>query len=57
MAESMRSSDYKVTWDVKGQAPFSGGAIGFSSASVGDKAYFMPDGGCMMVTCSKAHFK
>ena len=51
MAESMRSSDYKVTWDVKGQAPFSAGtfgpfsagdAIGFSSASVGDKAYFMP---------------
>ena len=43
MAESMRSSDYKVTWDVKGQAPFSAGTIGFSSASVGDKAYFIPD--------------
>ena len=40
----MRSSDYKVTWDVKGQAPFSAGIdIGFSSASVGDKAYFIPD--------------
>ena len=43
MAESMKSSDYKVTWDVKVQAPFSAGAIGFSSASVGDKAYFIPD--------------
>ena len=40
----MRSSDYKVTWDVKGRGPFSAGdAIAFSSASVGDKAYFMPD--------------
>ena len=44
MAESMRSSDYKITWDVKVQAPFSADAIDFSSsASVGDKAYFMPD--------------
>ena len=43
MAESMRSSDYKVTWDVKVQAPFSADATGLSSASVGDKAYFMPN--------------
>ena len=40
MAESMRSSDYKVTWDVRGQAPFSDGLR--STASVGDKAYFIP---------------
>ena len=40
----MRSIDYKVTWDVKGRGPFSAGAIGFrSAASVGDKAYFIPD--------------
>ena len=37
----MRSSDYKITWDVKGHAPFSAGFR--SAASVGDKAYFMPD--------------
>ena len=44
MAESMRSSDYKVTWDVKGQAPFSADTIRFKhAASVGDKAYFIPD--------------
>ena len=44
MAESMRSSDYKVTWDVKGQAPFSAETIGLrSTPSVGDQAYFIPD--------------
>ena len=37
----MGSSDYKVTWDVKGQAPFSAGLR--YAASVGDKAYFMPN--------------
>ena len=39
----MRSSDYKVTWDVKWQAPFSVGTFGFNyAASIGDKAYFVP---------------
>ena len=45
MADSrLRSSDRKVTWDMKGRTPFSSSASDFGSAtSVGDKAYFKPD--------------
>ena len=43
MAASTRSSDYKLTWDVRGQTPFRVNYIMNSVASVGDRVYFMPD--------------
>ena len=43
MAESI-SSDYKVIWDVRGQAPFRvANTVAYSfGACVGDRAYFLP---------------
>ena len=45
MAESRKSSDYKLIWDVRRQTPFTVANTTAHSfgACVGDKAYFLPD--------------
>ena len=45
MAESRKSSGYKLIWDVRGQTPFrlANTIAGSFAACVGDKAYFLPE--------------